>query len=86
MLDSATNGRRRRAYELYVAAEPEQVRRELAALAGPRDASVEIGVVGAACHVVVVPSEGAGERDWPAVLSALKTLLETGRPLDLGAA
>jgi DNA-binding transcriptional ArsR family regulator len=73
-------------YELYVGAAPEQVREHLTALARSSGVRFELTVVGAACRVVVVDERDRAGEDWAAALSSLKTLLETGRRLDLGAA
>jgi len=56
----------------------------------PSQVSWEIDSVGEACHLVLTHS-GLGEATaeyiaggWAYILSGLKTLLETGRPLEIG--
>jgi uncharacterized protein YndB with AHSA1/START domain len=73
----------RRLVQRMLAKWSEEVERE-----GPSRITWEILPIGASCRLIVTHDElreGANDQlfgGWPMILSALKTLLETGEPLD----
>ncbi len=69
-------------HEIYVRATPEQARAAL----DPSGALVEFNVAGPATRIVVTDDRAERPVDWAKALSAVKTLLETGEALELGAA
>jgi DNA-binding transcriptional ArsR family regulator len=92
--DPGVSGRTvRHVQEIYVRATAERVeeqmrmlRRSIGRAPVGGHVAVEVTPLGSVCRLVVTDAGSPPLTDWAVALSALKTLLETGEPLDVGAA